>query len=161
MKLEHTLAYEADPATIFAVLSDPGYVEDKCWATGATEAGIDVDGTGEDTVIRTVRTLPAEVPSYAKSFVGDGIEFDLTETWGPATNDGSRDGSIEGSFTGTPMKVRGTMTLRATPTGSEVHVAGEIKAGIPLVGGKLESFAGAEIVRGLDKEAETANEWLA
>src|SRR5262249_20340205 len=110
MKLEHTLTYDADPVAVFAVLADPDYVEDKCWATGATEAGVEVDPSGADTVIRTVRTLPADVPSYARSFVGDAIEFDLTETWGPADPDGSRDGTIEGSFTGTPMKVRGTMT---------------------------------------------------
>lgn len=158
MRLEHTVSYVADPATVFGVLTDPAYVEDKCWATGATEAGVDVSADGENTVIHTVRTLPAEVPSYARSLVGDAIEFDLTETWGPADDDGVRDGTIEGSFAGTPMKLRGTMTLRPTAAGSEMHVAGEIKAGIPLLGGKLESFAGKEITRGLDKEAETANE---
>jgi hypothetical protein len=157
MKLEHKLSYVADPAAVFEVLSDPEYVEEKCWATGATEAGADVEAGVDGAVIRTVRTLPADVPSYAKSFVGDAIDFDLTETWGPADEDGSRDGTIEGSFTGTPMKVRGTMMLRPTAEGSELQISGEIKAGVPLVGGKLESFAGKEILRGLDKEADAAN----
>lgn len=160
MKLEHTVSYVAAPDAVFAVLADPAYVEDKCWATGATEAGVDVSTDGDDTVIRTIRTLPADVPSFAKSFVGDSIDFDLTETWGPAGDDGSRDGTIEGSFKGTPMKMHGTMTLRPTADGSQVHVTGEIKAGVPLIGGKLESFAGQEISKGLDKEAEAANERL-
>ena len=82
MKLEHTLTYDGDPDAVFAVLSDPEYVEEKCWATYATEAGVTVEPDGDGVVIRTVRSLPAKVPSYAKSFVGDSIEVDQTETWG-------------------------------------------------------------------------------
>ncbi len=161
MKLEHTLTYDGDPATVFAVLSDPDYVEEKCWATFATEAGVTVEPDGDGVVIRTVRSLPAKVPSYAKSFVGDSIEVDQTETWGAAAADGSRDGTIEATFAGTPLKVKGTLRLEPSEAGTTLVLAGDVKAGIPIVGGKLEGFATDQIIKGLDREAAAANARLA
>ncbi len=161
MKIDHTQTYNGLPDDVFAVLSDTDYVEAKCWATGAAEASVTVETAGDDLVIRTVRSLPANVPSYAKSFVGDHIEVDQTETWGPADAQGARDGRVEASFAGTPMTVRGTMHLTSTGDGTTtVRTVGDIKAGVPLVGGKIERFAGEQVVRGLDAEAAAANERL-
>ncbi len=161
MKIDHTQTYNARPAEVFVVLSDTDYVEAKCWATGAVEASVTVEDAGDEVVIRTVRSLPARVPSYVKSFVGDNIEVDQTETWGPADDEGTRDGRVEASFAGTPMTVRGTMQMTATADGTTVRTVGDIKAGVPLVGGKIERFASQQVVRGLDAEAEAANERLA
>ncbi len=161
MKIEHVQRYTGDPETVFAVLIDPDYVEAKCWATGATEAGVTVEPDGDSVVIRTVRSLPAKVPSYARSFVGDHIEVDQSETWGPSGADGVRDGTVEVSFAGTPMKIRGTLRLEGSGDGSTVTTSGDIKAGVPFVGGKLEGFAAEQVVRGLDAEADAANERLA
>ncbi len=162
MKIEHTLTYDGDPATVFAVLIDPDYVEEKCWATYATEAGVTVEPDGDGVIIRTVRSLPAKVPSYAKSFVGDSIEVDQTETWGSPAEDGSRHGTVEATFSGTPMKVKGTLRLEPAEDGSTTLILlGDVKAGIPLVGGKLEGFASDQIVKGLDREAAAANARLA
>ena len=161
MKLEHTLTYDGDPEAVFAVLSDPKYVEEKCWATFATEAGVTVEPDGDGVVIRTVRSLPAKVPSYAKSFVGESIEVDQTETWGGPAADGSRDGTVEATFTGTPLKVRGTLRLEPSDSGTTLILAGDVKAGIPLVGGKIEGFASDQIIKGLEREAAAANARLA
>ncbi len=160
MKFEHVQSYDSDPTTVFAILSDPDYVEAKCWATGATEAGVDVSHDGDQLIIRSARTLPAKVPSYAKSFVGDALETDQTETWNPASSDGSRDGIVELTFSGTPLKVAGTMRLEASENGSTVSTSGTIKAGVPMIGGKIERFAAKEIARGLDAEAKAANKRL-
>ena len=146
---------------MFAVLSDPEYVEEKCWATFATEAGVTVEPDGDGVVIRTVRSLPAKVPSYAKSFVGDSIEVDQTETWGWPAADGSRDGTVEATFTGTPLKVKGTLRLEPSDAGTTLVLKGDVKAGIPLVGGKIEGFASDQIIKGLEREAAAANARLA
>ena len=161
MKLEHTLTYDGPPDAVFAVLSDPEYVEEKCWATFATEAGGTVEPDGDGVVIRTVRSLPAKVPSYAKSFVGDSIEVDQTETWGSPAADGSRDGTVEATFTGTPLKVKGTLRLEPSDAGTTLVLKGDVKAGIPLVGGKIEGFASDQIIKGLEREAAAANARLA
>jgi Protein of unknown function (DUF2505) len=158
MKLQHTLSYEADPASVFKVLSDPEYVAEKCTATGALDAEVDVRTEGTDTVITTVRKLPSDdLPSFAKSFVGDAITVDQVERWGPPSSDGSRDGTLKATFRGTPMKVDATLRLSPGGAGSELRVAGEVKAGIPLMGGSIESFAAEQLTRGLDREAEVAN----
>lgn len=158
MKLQHTLSYEADPASVFAVLSDPEYVAEKCTATGAMDAEVAVTTEGTDTVITTMRKLPSDdLPAFAKSFVGDAITVDQTERWGPPSSDGSRDGTLKATFRGTPMKVDATLRLSPGGAGSELRVAGEVKAGIPLMGGSIETFAAEQLTRGLDREAELAN----
>jgi hypothetical protein len=158
MKLQHTLSYEADPATVFAVLSDPEYVNEKLTATGGHDCEVAVTTEGTDVLITTVRKLPSdELPSFAKSFVGDAITVDQVERWGPPAYDGSRDGTLKATFRGTPMKVDATLRLSSGGAGSELRVAGEVKAGIPLMGGSIESFAAEQLTRGLDREAEVAN----
>ncbi|HTY72767.1 MAG TPA: DUF2505 domain-containing protein [Actinomycetes bacterium] len=158
MKLQHTLSYESDPASVFAVLKDPEYVAEKCTATGSLDSSVDVSTEGDETVIKTTRKLPADgLPSFAKSFVGDAITIDQVERWGPPAADGSRDGSLKATFRGTPMKVDATLRLAPGGAGSELRVAGEVKAGIPLMGGSIESYAAEELTLGLDKEAEVAN----
>ncbi|HYN74626.1 MAG TPA: DUF2505 domain-containing protein [Candidatus Limnocylindria bacterium] len=162
MKLDHTLTYDGTPEAVFTILSDPDYVEEKCWATGATEAGVSVEEDGDDVVIRTVRTYPAQVPSYVRTVVGDSITADQTETWGPPAEDGSRDGTVAIDFTGTPMKVRGTLRLEAGDGEAltTMVVSGDLKAGIPFVGGKIEGFTSGQLVRAMNKEAEVANAHL-
>jgi carbon monoxide dehydrogenase subunit G len=158
MKLQHTLSYEADPATVFAVLSDPEYVAEKCTATGAMDSTVDITHEGPDTVIVTMRKLPADdLPSFAKSFVGDAITVDQTERWGAPASDGSREGTLTATFRGTPMKVEANMRLSPGGAGSELRVAGDVKSGIPLMGGSIESFAAEQLTAGLDREAEVAN----
>ena len=55
------------------------------------------------------------------------------------------------------MKVEATMRLSPGGAGSELRVAGDVKSGIPLMGGSIESFAAEQLTAGLDREAEVAN----
>ena len=160
MKMQHTVSYEAEPAAVFAVLIDPAYVQDKCTATGAVDSHVEVTREGHEVVIHTVRTLPADVPAIAKKFVGDTITIDQTERWGPANVQGLRAGTLDATFPGTPMKVTATMTLAPGGPGAELHLAGEVSAGIPFVGGSIEGFAADQLRRGLDREAAVAAERL-
>ena len=73
-KLELTQTFPADAATVRALQLDPDYIAFRGERTGATSVTADVvsnpDGSARVTV---VRVLPAEVPSYAKSMIGDTI----------------------------------------------------------------------------------------
>jgi carbon monoxide dehydrogenase subunit G len=158
MKMQHTLSYEADPAAVFAVLADPDYITEKLTATGSLDSTVSVTVEGTETVITTMRKLSSDdLPSLAKSFVGDAITVDQTERWGPPATDGTREGTLNATFRGTPMKVDATLRLSPGGAGSELRVAGDVKAGIPLMGGSIESFAAEQLTRGLDREAELAN----
>ena len=69
------LAIPADPAAAFGLLIDPDFVREVAEATGGSDVEVTVtpaDDGGATVVSR--RTLPADVPSYAKALVGGKIE---------------------------------------------------------------------------------------
>jgi hypothetical protein len=152
----------ADAAGAFTLLTDPGYVEVVALGTGGVDPEIAVtrdEGGGTTTV--SARSLPAEVPSYAKPFVGDTVRITETRVYGTADADGSRRGTLEVSFGTAPVAITGTLQLRPTATGTEVLVELSVKASVPFVGGKVEKFSAEQIERALSKEQMIIDERLA
>ncbi len=156
------LVVHADPAATFALLTDPGYVEDVATTTGGTEAEVSCTPSddGGATVV-SARTLPAELPSYAKALVGDHVRITETRVFGPAAADGSRDGTVSVDFAGAPMSAEGTLRLEPGPDWVTVTtVSMSLKASVPFVGGKIEKFAAEEIEKYLAKEQDLAHDRL-
>jgi uncharacterized protein YndB with AHSA1/START domain len=155
--LSARLDIPADPATAFALLTDPDYVRQVAEATG----GIDVEVTvtpsedGGATVVSR-RTLPADVPSYAKALVGDTVTLTETRTIGGAASDGSRDGTIAIDFGSAPGSVTGTLQLAGAGARTGVDVALSIKANVPLIGGKVEKMVAEQIQAALVREQAVA-----
>ena len=65
---------------------------------------------------------------------------------------------VAGRYSG---KGDGAIRLEGTESGSLVTIDGELKASIPLIGGKIESWAGGEAADTLRKEHEFGVTWLA
>ncbi len=83
-----------------------------------------------------------------------------TYEWGPAREDGSREGTWAADVKGAPISMGGPTKLRKTESGS-VHVfKGDVKASVPLVGGRLESFALDNLRRELTRTAQFTTERL-
>jgi hypothetical protein len=156
------LVVHADPAATFALLTDPEYVEAVATTTGGTDPEVTSTPTDEGgATVVSARTLPAELPSYAKALVGDTIRITETRTFGPAAADGSRDGTVSVDFAGAPMSAEGTLRLEPGPDGTTVTtVAMTLKASVPFVGGKIEKFAAEEIEKYLGKEQVVAHDRL-
>jgi hypothetical protein len=160
--LSSRLTFAADPAGAFGLLTDPGYLEEVAVATGGQDVEVRVTPSddGGATVV-SVRSLPAEVPSYARALVGDTVRLTETRVIGPAAADGSRAGTVSVSFAGAPVTMEGTLTLHGDAAASAVDVAMSIKASVPFVGGKIEKFCAEQIERALAKEEEVAATRLA
>jgi len=153
--LSARLDLPADPEHAFGLLSDPAYVEEVATGTGGHDVEVSVETTDEGGArIVSARSLPAEVPSYAKPLVGDSVRLTETRTFGPAAEDGSRDGTLEVSFGSAPVGITGTMRLQAGGLGTEVLVELSVKASVPFVGGKVEKFSADQIERALAKEEQ-------
>lgn len=160
-RLSYDQSFGADPATVMAMLQDPEYVRRKGERTGAFDITVDVaDAPGGGVVITCTRSMPAEVPSYATPFVGDTITITETQTWGPAAPDGSRTADVTVDFN-SPLAYRGTIELAPDGSGTVARNAGEFKASVPFVGGKVEKVAAEMTQKYLAKEATVGSEWLA
>lgn len=159
-KLELTQTFPADAATVRALQLDPDYIAFRGERTGATSVTADVvsnpDGSARVTV---VRVLPAEVPSYARSMIGDTITVTETYHWGPLGADGTATGTLDASFSA-PISCTAEMTLEPVGDSTAITTRGEYKASIPFVGGKVEDLARQQTERYLRKEESLMAEWL-
>lgn len=120
---------------------------------------VELSSSDDGATVKTRRWVPANVPGFAKKIFGETTEMVQTDTWGPET-DGVRRGTWVIDVPGKPVKASGSITLEAAGSGSLVTIDGELKASIPLIGGKLESWAGGEAAETLGKEHEFGITWL-
>jgi hypothetical protein len=160
MELHESLEYDADPGTVFAMLCDKSWREDVCRDVHALSFDVSVRQEGDAVVIRTKRTMPAEVPDAVKRFVGDTIVVEQVETWGPAGTDGRRCADLVVDVKGKPAGMVGTVTLE--PVGGKSHevIRGDVTVRIPFVGGRIEPEIVKAIRAAIRVEGEAGRVYL-
>jgi hypothetical protein len=123
---------------------------------------VSVDESAGGATIRTTRVLPTEeFPDFVRKFVGDTVHVVRVDTWGPAAADGGRDGTIVVEIKGAPVRLAGTITLRPEGSATVQDVQSDLKASVPLVGGKIEKAVAPAIRGAVGKEEEVGARWLA
>lgn len=161
MKIEEKWVYPATGDRVYAMIADPAFQEAKCAATKATEHTVEVQETATGYTVVTHRTMStASFPAQFKSMVGDSLQIVETQAWGAADRDGSREADIEVEIKGVPIGLTGTMTATASGDDTEMAVFGNLKARVPLIGGKIEQAAAPAIVSAIRSEAETGKGYL-
>jgi hypothetical protein len=80
--------------------------------------------------------------------------------WGQAFADGSRSGVLTIGIGDAPLGLNGTMRLTPSPLGTRVDIDGDLKARIPLLGGRIEKAAEGPVRTAIDKEHEVGQKWL-
>jgi uncharacterized protein YndB with AHSA1/START domain len=160
MDLRTEQHYDADPSTVFAMLTDEAFLTRKAEATGALRHEGSVNRDGDRATVRLLRVMPPEVPDFVRRFIGDTIDLEQVDTWEPAGADGSRTGSIRISMGGAPVQLTGVMRLTPTETGSRTNTDAEIKAAIPLFGGKIEQAVHDALLQAAQIEESVGRAWL-
>lgn len=163
MRVAADMHYPADPSSVFAMLTDQAFQERKVGEISRGDWDVRVQRGGESAMIVSHRTLPPDViPDAFRAMVGSTITITQTEKWGPAAPDGSRSGSIDVELGGAPVRLTGTLALSPTPDGGCVErVEGDLKAKIPLFGGKVERAAEPAVRAAIDAEGRIGLQWLA
>lgn len=143
MSKKFSVSYDipADVETAYAAITGGS------WATGKAAALNDESqvvsrevGAGGAVTLVVTRKLPDGIPGFLQKFLPADGKVTQTDTWAPA-KDGSRTGTWKADTPGSPVKVGGTMRLEPSGAGCAYVVEGEIKASIPLIGGKAEDIA--------------------
>ena len=152
--------YNASADDIWAMLNSRDYVDAKYQALGDISTDVVQFDTGDAIALSVERVVPADLPDFAKKIMGDTNKIVQNENWTASGGGYVCDLLIE--FPGKPMKVTGKLEVK--PTGdatSDWVVNMDIKASVPLVGGKLEGVVEKETLASLDKEYAFNEEWLA
>jgi hypothetical protein len=158
--IEHD--YAADVETVYALISDPAYIERKYVAIGGRDVAVDRserDDGGCEVV--TKRTVSVDLPGFAKKVLTPSQTTIQTEVWSGAAADGSRRCTYGVEVQGAPGSISGAHTLTPSSTGSHHVIDIEIKVSLPLIGGRLEKLA-AETGRGdIDRQFDHTDQELA
>ena len=150
MKITTSGDFAATPERLFAVLADQSFQDGAASEPGASSR---VETRGDRTVVTTVRVLPTDrLPDFARTFVGDTLRLTEVQDWGPPAADGSRTGTLKLTIDGAPVTLDGDVTLVPTATGSQQSVRADLRARIPLVGGKVEQAAAPAVKDAIEHE---------
>jgi hypothetical protein len=156
MRLRHELAYDAPPADVLAMLADPLFWDKVAGATGALSSTATVNDEGATTrIVVDQQQAVTGVPSFAKKFVGDSTRAITTQVWQ------GHEASVQVETPGKPTSISGTATLAENGSGSTLTYDLDVKASVPLVGGKLEKLVVELTTDGFDKEQAVGAAWLA
>ncbi|MFN8125801.1 MAG: DUF2505 domain-containing protein [Candidatus Nanopelagicales bacterium] len=158
-RVDEVQHYTVGPDEVFAMLSDPAFIEKKCLASGSIEASAEVTTEDAGTTIVSRRVLPAKLPGFAKKFVGETLTLIETQKWSDP-DAGARTATFVVDFGNNPISFGGDATLRPDGDGTRVEYIGDIRCSVPFVGGKIENVALDWITRYLDKEQRVGTSWL-
>lgn len=161
MRITETIDYAAAPDAVFAMMTDEAFQAQKCADAGALSHDVAVSTVGDGARIVVNRDLPTDrLPDFAKSLVGQTLS--TTETWelGGAESSGGRRGTLVVEVKGAPIVLRSNVVLAPSGAGSLITVEGELKASIPLLGGRIEKAAAPAVINALRNEQRTGSHWL-
>ncbi|GGB39376.1 hypothetical protein GCM10011492_32690 [Flexivirga endophytica] len=162
MKIEETWSYDAPADRVFEMLLDPAFQEAKCAATGALSHSVSIKEQPPRQVIETHREMATEgLPENVARLVGKTLKVIEVQSWGEQGEDGSRVADIDVSIGGLPINYVGTIRMTSDGDSTDMRVSGDLRAKIPLVGGKVESASAPAISSGVQIEAQTGKEYLA
>src|ERR1700710_1978117 len=140
--------YEGTVDQVHQAFRDEGYWQERLARSGADEATLDSltdDGEGGVDVITTQTLRSDRLPGVVAQFHPGDLSFAREERW-TAVTDGQASAVVKGSIPGAPATLTGTAVLTATDSGSRLEFKATVEVRIPLVGGKVESFIGSQLV---------------
>jgi Protein of unknown function (DUF2505) len=156
MKFRHELSYDASPAEVFEMLADRDFREKVGEALDVVSADISLDRDSDGFTLTNDQVQRTEgLPSFAKRIAGDTTRVIQTEEWSSPTG-----GTLRIDAPGKPTSMSGTIELVPDGSGTVEVVELEIKAKVPLIGGKLEGLMADQVREGMDTEREVGQAWL-
>ena len=96
------------------------------------------------------REVPAKPPAAIRKFGPARNVVSHTEDWDNEGDGYLSDITIE--IKGVPVKIAGTKALQPAKNGCTIEWNFDVSSGIPLLGGVIASFAGAEVEQNLEDE---------
>jgi hypothetical protein len=134
------------------MLPDPGFGDTAAAAPGALSSTATVSG---NRVVVDQEQAVQGVPSFAKKFVGESTRAINTFVWDGLT------AAYDVQTPGKPTSMSGSATVAAKGAGSTLTYDLDVKASVPLIGGKLEKLVVELTTDGFVKEQAVGAAWLA
>jgi len=141
--IDEAFEYDREPAEVFDLIAVAGFQLKLIAHLGGKDAELIERTTTPEGNVRLVTRQRAgvELPGFAKRLIPANTTVTLTYLWESTNDDDSRQGMWSTDIKGAPVSIGRPIALRRVGSGSVHAFGGEVRASVPLVGGKLESFA--------------------
>lgn len=145
--------YPFDIETLIRAFHEEADILAKLENSGAKDITLDIEDTDSGFNVSIERSMPADVPSVLKSFLGEWNEVKQTETWTGSNDSGYRcDLTID--IEGVPVSIKGKLEITHADLITTNNIEFAVSAGIPLVGGQLEKFVVGNMEKSIAEEFE-------
>lgn len=155
-KLITTVDFPAEAAIVFAMFSEPSYLEMKC---GQSKQGtFEITQSPSESLTCVARSLD-DMPNTYQNFLGSDLMIKEEQNWklgGKAPFHGALKISIDGK----PIRVVGTLLLTNTESGSQLTIDAEVVVSIPLFGAMAENFIREHFSSVIADEQAIGLQWL-
>lgn len=143
--------YSFDLATLLPAFNQEEVIKAKLADSGAKDVKIDIENTAQGFNVEIQRTMPAEVPSVLKTFLGEWNEVKQNEKWQGSIESGYRC-ELHIEISGVPVSIKGQMDISSSGILTTNIIEIQVSCGIPLVGGQLESLVVQDVEKSVAKE---------
>lgn len=153
--------YSASVEQLYAAFADERY-----WLARLADSGAD------DTTLQSLTVGPAgievsttqsvrrdKLPALAAQFHPGDLQIARQEIWHPI-HDGTGHAEVTGTIVGAPATLSGSAALQPDGGDCELRLTATVHVEIPLVGGKIEKFIGAQLAGLLAAEQRFTTTWL-
>lgn len=158
-EIHEELHYSRPTAEVFELISTGAFQLDLIAHLGSRDAEVVEEVRGPDGGVRLVtrQQTAVDLPGFAQKLIPAHTTVTQIYEWSAAGADGTRRGRWSAEAKGAPVSIGGPTELRGEDEGCCHLYLGQVKASVPLVGGRLEGFA----LENLRKDLARANEFTA
>lgn len=155
----HTFA--APFEQVWGMFRDPAAHLAKYEAMGHRDIEV-LESTGGDDGFRVVirRLVDLDLPGFAAKVLKPINTVTTTDVW-RRTGEESATGTQEGETAGAPVTIAATTSLRGEGNQTHYEVSVRLDVKVPLIGGRIASWAGSTARDQLKQEFAAGDTWLA
>ncbi|GAA3967855.1 hypothetical protein GCM10022278_26990 [Allohahella marinimesophila] len=138
MSQSRKAVYPFSVETAMQYFTDADYTRTKYAALGAEDVNLKpVEKSGSTVIVSNERSVPVEVPSFAKKFISPMSKVSQKDTY--ETSGQGYQGNWRIDMKGAPVVASGKISLMPTADGKgcEHEVSADIDVSVPLVGKKI------------------------
>ncbi len=157
-KISNPDRYPATPAQLMAMMQDPEYLTAKYEALGDVAFSVvEHSATGDGVSSKVEREVESTLPDMAKKVLGQTTKMVQTESWRAEGDGYAGDLTVDSG----PVHITGKQTIVPAGDGESDWTAEmEIKASVPMIGGKIEKAVAEETKGSFPKEKAFNLKWL-
>jgi hypothetical protein len=151
----------ADLESVITMLTDAEFQRARCAATGALDYSVTATGAPNAPILTCRRRMSTDgLPDFMRKIVGASVEVIDAFTWAPDAGNGQRTADVKLSFAAQPTTLVARLTVHDDQVGTHGRLAGDLKAGIPLFGSRVENAIAPLIQSAIAIEQTVGRQWL-